>query len=278
MSRVDDSVARTAALFDALSSTYDAVGIDFFQPIAASLLSALPPAPGERWLDIGCGRGAVLLRAAEGVAPDGVAEGIDISPAMVAIANDLLAGAGLPGAHARVGNAMSPDFAEESFDVIASCLVLFFLPDPQAALTAWRPLIAPGGRLGVTTFGAIDERWEHIDDVLTPFLPPALLDARASGRRGPFADDAGMESLVSAAGYSDVRTVVETIPVRFASAEKWYEFSWSVGQRMMWLAVPDDQRADVKAEALRRFAAYAGDEGSVVFSQEIRHTLGRRAA
>jgi ubiquinone/menaquinone biosynthesis C-methylase UbiE len=275
---VDDPTVRTAALFDALASTYDAVGVDFFQPISASLLAAMPPSAGERWLDVGCGRGAVLLPVAERVAPSGCVEGIDISPAMVDITNSLLRDAGVTRAHAHVGNAMTPDFAEDSFDAIASCLVLFFLPDPLAALRAWLPLLAPGGRLGVTTFGEIDERWRQLDDVLTPYLPPAMLDARASGTRGPFASDAGMEDLVRSAGFSEARTVVETIPVKFASAEKWYEFSWSTGQRMMWLAVPEDQRAGVKAEALERFAACATDEGSVVFTQQIRHTLACRSA
>jgi SAM-dependent methyltransferase len=220
----------------------------------------------------------VLLQVAAGVVPDGCVEGIDISPAMVEISNALLREAGATRAHAHVGNAMAPDFAEESFDAIASCLVLFFLADPAAALRAWLPLLALEGRLGVTTFGEIDGRWRHLDDVLTPYLPPAMLDARASGTRGPFGSDAGMEELVSSAGFSEVHTVVETIPVKFASADKWYEFSWSTGQRMMWLAVPEDQRAGVKAEAMERFAACATDEGSVVFTQEIRHTLARRSA
>lgn len=75
--------AGTAALFDAVAGTYDSVGVDFFQPIAQGLLAAMPPRPGERWLDIGCGRGAVLLPAAEGVGPQGRSVGLDISPAMV---------------------------------------------------------------------------------------------------------------------------------------------------------------------------------------------------
>jgi SAM-dependent methyltransferase len=173
---------------------------------------------------------------------------------------------------------MSPDLPPDSFHVIASSLVLFFLPDPAAALRAWLPLLKPGGRLGVTTFGTTDERWEHVDDVLTPYLPPAMLDARASGTRGPFASDAGMEDLVGSAGFVDVRTRVETIAVTFANAAQWYEFSWSVGQRMMWLAVPEEHRPRVKAEAVERFASVADADGSVVFTQEIRHTLGRRSA
>jgi len=274
----DDPVQRVAGLFDALAASYDAVGVDFFQPIAASLLEAMPARPGERWLDIGCGKGAVLGRAARAVGPDGQAQGIDISPAMVDQANRALLDHGLPWAQAQVGNAMEPAFATDSFDVIASCLVLFFLPDPGSALRAWRPLLVPGGRLAVTTFGAADERWEQLDDLLLPYLPPTMRDARSTGAAGPFSSDEGMADLARSAGFDEITTVRATIPVRFQSAQHWYEFSWSTGQRMMWLSIPEEQRESVRIEAMAQFEEFADVDGSVVFAQQIRHTVGRRSA
>ena len=75
-------VQRIAGLFDAVSDSYDTVGVDFFQPIAAGLVDELNPQSGERWLDVGCGRGAVLLRASAAIGPEGRAVGIDISSGM----------------------------------------------------------------------------------------------------------------------------------------------------------------------------------------------------
>jgi len=274
----DDPTVRVAALFDALSASYDAVGVDFFQPIASSLLSAMPARSGERWLDLGCGKGAVLQGVARAVGPDGRAEGIDISPAMVELANRALLADGLIWAAAKVGNAMSPECEAHSFDTIASCLVLFFLPDPAAALRSWRPLLVPGGRLGVTTFGAADEGWEQLDDQLIAYLPADIRDARTTGSTGPFATDAGMEELLRLAGFEEISTVVDTIPVRFDSAQRWYDFSWSTGQRLMWMSIPESQRETVRAQVMGQFEALADADGSVVFSQQIRHTLGRRPA
>ena len=48
-------------LWDTLADSYDQVGVDFFAPIAAGLVDALDPRPGERAVDLGCGRGAALL-------------------------------------------------------------------------------------------------------------------------------------------------------------------------------------------------------------------------
>ena len=277
MTDPQDPTARVAALFDALSSTYDAVGVDFFGPIAAGLLEVLPPRVGQRWLDIGCGRGAVLLPAAEAVGPTGRAVGIDISPGMVEQARGLAASLGLGNVEVSVGDARAPA-VDGGFDVVASSLVLFFLPDPAAALRSWLALTAPGGRLGVVTFGPIDPRWDHVDDVFGPYLPQQMRDARTTGKAGPFGSDAGMEALVGGTGFGEVRTVTRELPVRFADAEHWHAFTWSVGQRAMWLAVPEEDRAAVRAEAERRIASYADPDGSVTFTQGVRYTLAVRTA
>jgi ubiquinone/menaquinone biosynthesis C-methylase UbiE len=275
MAESADPTARVAGLFDALSATYDAVGVDFFGPIADGLLEVLPPRTGERWLDVGCGRGAVLLPAAAAVGPTGRAVGIDISPGMVEQARGLAASLGLDNVEASVGDARAPA-VDGGFDVVASSLVLFFLPDPAAALRSWLALLAPGGRLGVVTFGPIDPRWDHVDDVFGPYLPQQMRDARTTGKAGPFGSDAGMEALVGGAGFAEVRTVARELPVRFADAEQWHAFTWSVGQRAMWLAVPAEDRAAVRAEAERRIAAYADPDGSVTFTQGVRYTLATR--
>ncbi len=277
MTPLQEQTARTARLFDALSTSYDAVGVDFFQPIADGLLAAMPPSPGERWLDVGCGRGAVLLPVAEVVGATGRAVGLDISAGMVEQTRALAAARGLHHVETLVGDAAAPPACGE-FDAVASSLVLFFLPDPAAALRSWHALMAPGARLGVATFGAVDPRWQHVDGVFTPHLPAQMRDARTSGTAGPFESDAGMERVMADAGYIDVRTVTGEIPVRFADADTWHAFTWSVGQRQMWLAVPEDQRTAVRAEAERRLAAYADPDGSVTFTQGVRYTLGTSPA
>lgn len=276
MTSSDGQTARIAALFDALSATYDAVGVDFFQPIADGLVGALGPRPGERWLDVGCGRGAVLLRAAAAVGPSGSVTGLDIAPAMVERARALAREAGLANVSLRVDDAQAPAAGGAPFDVVSSSLVLFFLPDPAAALAAWRPLLRLGGRLGVTTFGPVDPAWEHVDAVLEPYLPPALRDARTSGKRGPFASDAAMEQLARDAGYAEVRTTVDAVPVRFRDAGQWYAFAWSTAQRAMWLAVPEAARPEVRAEAERRLEAARRPDGTFLFQQRVRHTLAVR--
>lgn len=267
---------RNAQLFDDLADSYDAVGVDFFAPIACGLVDALAPAPGERVADLGCGKGAFLLPTARAVGSRGRVVGVDVSPAMVAAAGGAAAWEGLAHVEVSVGDAQSPQLPPASFDVLGASLVLFFLPDPRAALAAWQTALAPGGRVGVSTFGPQDEVWRAVDDVFTPFLPPAMLDARTSGARGPFASDTGMEQLVADAGFIEVRTLVTDLPVHFADADHWQAFSMSTGQRAMWRAVPEAERPAVRAEAERRLAAAAHPAGGLVLHQQVRYTLGIR--
>jgi len=269
---------KMANLFDKLSDSYDEVGVDFFQPIAATLLSSMPPAEGERWLDIGCGRGAVLLPVAEAIGPHGLAVGIDISSGMIEHARRLALHAGLRNVECEVDDAQSPATVKGPFDTISSSLVLFFLADPLSALRNWLPLLKHGGRIGVTTFGPVDPRWEEVDEVFQSHLPPEMKDARTSGKEGPFASNEGVEKLFQDAGFSNVRTTTATIHVRFADPQHWYDFTWSVGQRMMWLAIPEHLRADVRKEAEARLAQYAEPDGSIIFTQEVRNTVGTRPA
>jgi len=267
---------QVAALFDQVAESYDAVGVPFFGPIAASLLEALPPRPGEHWLDVGCGRGAVLLQVARAVQPGGSVTGTDLSPGMLERCRVLVQEQGLDGVELVLDDAQAPAVDGGPYDTLSSSLVLFFLPDPAAALRAWLPLAAPGGRIGVTTFGEIDPSWTALSDVFTPHLPPQVLDARTSGTRGPFASDDGMEQLLADAGWTDVRTETDEVRVRFETPQQWEAFSMSTGQRGMWMSVPPDQRDAVRAEAYRRLAADAASDGSTTYWQRIRHTLGRR--
>jgi ubiquinone/menaquinone biosynthesis C-methylase UbiE len=263
-------------VFDRVALTYDSVGVAWFRPIAEHLVRELAPGAGERALDIGSGRGAVLLPMAGKVGPTGHVTGIDLAPGMVDALRSDIDAAGLTNADVRLQDASAPDLDPASFDVLAASLVLFFLPDPAASLRRWFGLLVPGGRIGVTTFGPRDDNFIAVDSVFTPFLPQEMLDARTSGTTGPFADDGGVEHLFSDAGFVDVHTDHLDISAVFRDADHWVEWSWSHGQRAMWEAVPQEQHPQVRAEIARVLSAAQDESGTITLRQQVRYTLGRR--
>ncbi len=269
-----DVVARVTRTFDTVADDYDQSGVAFFAPIADRLVGLLGPAPGDRVLDIGCGRGAVTLPAAAAVGPSGSVTAVDVSPAMVEHTRAAARDAGLGHVDARVGDATALDLPAASYDVVASSLVLFFLPDPASALPGWVQRVRPGGRLGVTTFGQQDEVWRAVDALFVPHLPAAMVDPRTRTTDTPFASDAGIEALVSAAGGHDVRSVLEDLPVVFDDAERWRAWTMSTGQRMMWGFVPEAEREPL-FERAAALLEQSRDGDRIVLHQEVRHTRAR---
>lgn len=265
--------SAVAALFDRASGTYDQVGVEMFGPIADALVGELDPGPGERAVDLGCGRGAALLRL--GAATGTTVVGLDLAPGMVEQARTQAVAEGVD-ADVRLGDVQAPDLPDDSFDVVASSLVLFFLPDPLGALKAWRRLLVPGGRLGVSTFGPFCAMWQAADAVFEPYLPDEARQGRASALSGPFGSDAAMERLFADAGLTDVRTVPVTVSARFDDEEHWRRWSWSAGNRRMWEAVPEEDHDRVAAAAYEVLQDFRGPDGRIGFDQAVRLTLGAR--
>lgn len=109
---------------------------------AEILLPLLPPAP-SRVADLGCGTGSLSVLVA-GAGHDVL--GVDLSPAMVALARTKAAAAGLAVGFA-VGDAARPPLAPGSLDVVVARHVLWAFDDPAAALARWVDLLTSGGRL-----------------------------------------------------------------------------------------------------------------------------------
>jgi SAM-dependent methyltransferase len=271
-----DPVARVRATFDAIADDYDQSGVPFFGPTAEGLVEALEPRLGDRVLDIGCGRGAATSLLARAVLPVGAVDAIDISPAMVEHTRAFLAAQGYD-ARAEVMDAANPSLPESSYDLIASSLVLFFLPDPGAALARWVELLTPGGRIGLATFGEEHPAWSGVNDLFRPWLPPAMLDPKAVGPDAPFASDAGMEALLHEAGAIAVDTVTRRVAVPWGDVDGWKAFSMSTGQRAMWAMVPAEERDGLEARAAEILDDARDESGRVVVWQDMRYTLGHRA-
>jgi SAM-dependent methyltransferase len=145
-------------------------------PVARVALERLELRRDARFLDIGCGNGYAVRWAAE-AAPDGVAVGLDVAPAMIALARRHSSGYGNArfavaefGTAARVVPGAPP-----GFDAIFSMEVFYYLPDLDAALREALALLKPGGRFAC----AVDYYGENAASHSWPAdlgVPMTLLD------------------------------------------------------------------------------------------------------
>lgn len=111
------------------------------QLVGDLFLDWLAPAPGGRWLDVGCGNGAFTERLLERVAPAAVT-GIDPAEAQLAFARERL---GARGVRIQAGDAMALPFADDSFDAAVMPLVIFFVPEPARGVSELARVVRPGG-------------------------------------------------------------------------------------------------------------------------------------
>jgi ubiquinone/menaquinone biosynthesis C-methylase UbiE len=230
-------------VFDQVSGSYDQVGVDFFTPMGAALAEAAALQPGETVLDVGCGRGAVLFPAAAAVGPAGSVTGIDLAPGMVS--RTAAQAAPMPWVSVRLGDAQAPPFPDGSFDVVTAGLVLFFLPDPRAALTAYRKLLRPSGRLAFTCFAAHDPRYPETMKILARHAegapPPRHND-------GLFATASSVTEATRAAGFETISVRDVTVDSSFADAGQLFDWVGSHAGRQLVQHIPVSRRPSATAE------------------------------
>ncbi|MDZ5662601.1 methyltransferase domain-containing protein [Nocardioides sp. S-58] len=264
--------ARIAGVFDRASATYDQLGIEFFGTAAAELVRRTDPRPGESVLELGSGRGASVLPAAEAVGPRGRVVATDLAPGMLAGLRALTAD--VPWVQVAEGDAEHPP--EGPWDVVQAGLVLFFLPDLHGTLDRVRDVLAPAGRLGFTWFGESDDSWQELTRQLRELAPEPAGPDPADEDRGPFSSVATMHDVLSDHGFLDPTTSTIRVQVEFSDADQWWAWIWSAGLRVMVErleahGVLDRARAVAAPELERRAIA-----GTLSWWTDIRCTLAHR--
>ncbi len=277
MSQEQDPSARIAALFDGIAEVYDQSGAVFFATIAGGLVERLTPASGQRALDLGCGRGAVTFPLADAVGPTGRVDAVDLAPAMVRLTGEEAASRGLAQVRVGVADVSSPEecplVEAGAYDVVVSSLVLFFLPDPAAALRRWRPLLAGGGRLGFSTFRPWTPAWRAVEGIFTDYIDVAAQASTAMPQ--VFQDDATVDDLVRAAGFTDVRSEAVTYAIGFADVEQWRRWSMGTGMRALWAGTPPEAHDEILARVGALLAERPGPDGRPSLDVDVRYTFGR---
>jgi SAM-dependent methyltransferase len=131
------------------------------------LVAELAPQPGETWLDVGTGTGAVAVRAARAGAK---VTGSDLAPALIETAKRLADEEGLEIRY-EVGDAEQLPYADGSYDIVSSSFAAIFAPTHDAVARELARVTRAGGRIGLTAWdpeGGIGDSFR----LLGRFQPP----------------------------------------------------------------------------------------------------------
>lgn len=138
--------------WDAIAARYDRFVTDENMAFAEQVLARVEISAGSRFLDVGCGTGAVSIPAARRGAD---VTAVDIAPRMI---ERLIARAqreGLGTLKGLVMNAQALEFSSGTFDVSVSLNGVSILADLHRGLREMVRVTKPGGRVLIAAFGAL---------------------------------------------------------------------------------------------------------------------------
>lgn len=253
-----DGGERWAANADRLDS--------LLTPFLDAILGRLMPEKGERLIDIGCGAGALTLRAAERVGAGGDALGLDVSGPLIEIARGRAELKDVPARFELAdASAYSP---ERPADAAMSRFGVMFFDEPAEAFTSIRAGLRPGGRLVFACWQALAVNdWARLPlEVTLPFLaePPEM---PPPGAPGPFAfEDGGrVEDILGEAGWSDVEIApwTGTLDLPGRTPEAGADFMLRLGPAARLVEGQDLDVAAVRGALETALAEKAGPDGQV---------------
>jgi SAM-dependent methyltransferase len=242
---------RVVQLWERAADSYETV-LPYFGPMSERLVAAAEIQPGERILDVGCGKGASLVPAAIATGPEGRAIGVDIVPGMVEGARSALKAAACANGDALVMDGGALRFPNASFDVVLCGNALAFL-GMQRALTGFARVLRPGGRLLVSAPTGGNPDWDFFARLCDEFgLAPMPLDILPPQE---------ILAIHERVGLGDVNIANETIHLDFPDEQAWWRWAWSHGQRWYLEQLTPDRIEEFQPRAFELLRAMRTEHG-----------------
>lgn len=229
--------------------------------VAPRFLDWLDVPAGRKWLDVGCGTGALCAAILDRCAPASVT-GVEPSDGFLATAQE-----NLPG-HVRLyrGNATAIPLGDGEIDVVVSGLVLNFVPDVRAALVEMARVTAGGGTIGAYV-------WDYAGgmELIRIFWDAAAaIDPAAGplheGVRFPMCRPDALTALFARAGLEGVAVTSIDVPTEFRNFDEyWQPFLGGQGPAPAYaMALDDNARTRLRERIRARLPAAAS--GSIALT------------
>jgi SAM-dependent methyltransferase len=242
--------------------------------VADEFLAWLAVPPGGRWLDVGCGTGALTRTILDRAAPRAV-RGIDRSEDYVAYARSRVADAR---ASFASGDAQVLPEPDAEYDAVVSGLMLNFVPDPGRAVAELARVARPGGTVAVYVwdYAGRMELMRHFWDAAVA-LDPAARDLD-EGRRFPLCRLEPLAALFAGAGLDGVEVRAIDVPTVFRDFDDyWTPFLGGQGPAPGYAMSLSEERRGALREQIRA-ALPIGPDGAIALVARAWAVRGMRAA
>jgi SAM-dependent methyltransferase len=186
--------------------------------VAKKFLAWLNLPPALRWLDVGCGTGALSATIAEMCAPAQLV-GVDPSEGFLTKARARLEGK----ATFHVGTATDIPLPDASFDVIVSGLVLNFVPGPASGLAEMKRKGAAGATIAAYVWDYAEGMLliRHFWDAAVELRPEAR--ELHEGVRFPLCEQTALSELFRKVNLDEI----EVAPIEIATPFRDFDDYWA---------------------------------------------------
>jgi SAM-dependent methyltransferase len=230
-------------------ATYESYVGRWSRLVAREFVRWLDVPSGLRWLDVGCGTGALSQTVLDAAEPSAL-KGVDPSPAFVAYSQQQIVDRR---ASFEVGDAQRLPVATGSCHAVVSGLVLNFIPDQAAALREMVRAAKPAGVVAAYVWDYADgmRLLRHFWDAATALQPDAL--ALDEGRRFPVCQPEPLVTLFLSAGLQRVEVHSIEIPTRFSDFDDcWTPFLGGQGPAPSYVASLSERDRALLREGFKR--------------------------
>ena len=223
------------------------------------------PHPGQTILELTAGPGETGFLAAERVGPEGRLISSDLNESMVAAARRGAEAWGLTNVEFRVIDAQQIDLPDDSVDGVLSRFGLMLVPSPERACAEVRRVLRPGRRLAYGVWGPFDRNpWlTHLVGAMVEHghAPPG--DPFGPGGVFSLADPQANRDLLADVGFTDVEIEEVAGAQVYDSLDDYWDLQTAVAGPVSGIirALPDDERAAIKATLEPKIAPHRADDG-----------------
>ena len=257
MNRMENAIADTWLEGD----PYELYVGRWSRQLAPRFLAWLNIPPSRRWLDVGCGTGALTSAIVASCSPTSVT-GVEPSEGFLAKARQQLGHA--VSLHAAPANRIPLE--NDSVDATVSGLVLNFVPDAPEALAEMVRVTVEGGTVAAYVWDYAEkmEMMRVFWDAATELDPNvASLD---EGLRFPLCQPAALSRLFAGAGLREVETCAIEVPTPFADFDAyWRPFEGGQGPAPTYLAsLSETARGRLREQVRARLSVRPGGPATLV--------------
>lgn len=180
---------------------------------------------GHRVLDVAAGAGEQSITTAKKVGATGYVLATDISPNILAFAQQMAKQAGLNNIETQVMDGENLTLPDATFDTVISRVGLIYFPDQQRALKEMLRVLKPGGKVAAIVYSTPDKN-KFFSVPVSIIRNRAKLPPPLPGQPGPFSLGAEgiIEKAFTQAGFINVKSVLVNSPLLLPAAKDCVQF------------------------------------------------------